>query len=67
MNQIKLEIICPKCGHKYGKVNIYDISKNKIILCHNCKTTIKLSNPDGGIKKIARLHNFILGLGGNQR
>lgn len=55
INKSWVDIPCPQCGYLEA-VQMIDIKTEKLIFCHNCKTSIKLidseASVDVGIKKI---------------
>ena len=41
LNKEWIDIECPKCGYKYV-VQLIDVKTERIVFCHNCKSSIQL-------------------------
>ncbi len=47
-NNIWVDIECPKCGYQ-DVIQLIDAKSEKMIFCHNCKITIKLSDSEASV------------------
>lgn len=48
INQIWVDIECPKCGYQ-DVIQMVDAKSEKSIFCHNCKITIELTDGEASV------------------
>lgn len=47
-NNIWVDFECPKCGYQ-DEIQLIDAKTGKMIFCHNCKISIKLSDNEATV------------------